>query len=170
MTLTCRDVMPSHQITLKPDDTVSKAFNLMRANGMRFLPVVAEDGTYVGVFTSPTLIKLLLPRAITIQMSGKDSKGLSNLGFYNIDEQDFHQSLKDIKDEKVINHLSDPDNIPVTSPDTAVMEGILLLHKYKRHVILVEPETNQFVGVVSINSALKNIFDKDYRVDENPSH
>lgn len=162
MSLTCKDVMGAEQATLRPTDTVSTAFRLMRKKGIRFLPVVDTDGTYVGVFTSPTLIKLLLPRAMTIQMSGKDSKGLSNLGFYNVDEETFHHSLAEEKDEPVINHLSDPDNIPLVAPETPVMEGVLLLHKYKRHVIVVEPETNHFVGVVSINSMLKKMFDEDH--------
>lgn len=164
MTLTCKDVMVENQCILRPTDTVSTAFRLMRTKGVRFLPVVAEDGTYVGVFTSPTLIKLLLPRAITIQMSGKDSKSLSNLGFYNVDEETFHDSLAEEKDEPVINHLSDPDNIPLVAPDTSVMEGVLLLHKYKRHVILVDPDSNRFIGVLSINSVLKKMFDENYEI------
>lgn len=164
MTLTCKDVMVENQCILRPTDTVSTAFRLMRTKGVRFLPVVAEDGTYVGVFTSPTLIKLLLPRAITIQMSGKDSKSLSNLGFYNVDEETFHDSLAEEKDEPVINHLSDPDNIPLVAPDTSVMEGVLLLHKHKRHVILVDPDSNRFIGVLSINSVLKKMFDENYEI------
>lgn len=164
MGLTCKDVMGVSQSTLRPTDTVSKAFKLMRSKGIRFLPVVEEDGTYVGVFTSPTLIKLLLPRAMTIELGKgkKPNKSLNNLGFYSIDEETFHNSLAEEKDEPVTNHLSDPDNIPIVSPDTSVMEGVLLLHKYKRHVIVVEPKSKQFVGVVSINSVLKKMFDDDH--------
>lgn len=164
MSLTCKQVMLSEQVTLKPDDTVSKAFNLMHQNGMRFLPVIDDDGRYMGVFTSPTLIRLLLPAAMTIQMSGKKAKGLHNLGFYSLDQADLKASLSEVKDEKVSKHLSKPENIPVIAPDTSIMEGILLLHQYKRHVILVEPETNQFVGVLSINAVLRTVFDEDYTV------
>lgn len=166
MGLTCKDVMLTGQVVLHPDDTVSKAFHLMRKQGMRFLPVVEENGTYRGVFTSPTMIKLLLPRAMTIELSGgkKSHKSLFNLGFYNVDEETFHQSLAEEKDEPVSNHLSDPDNIPTATPDTPIMEGILLLHQYKRHVILLEPDTQKFVGVVSNNSVLKKLFDEDYEV------
>ncbi len=37
------------------------------------------------------------------------------------------------------------------------MEGIFLLYKYKRHLILVEPETNRFIGTVSANSLLDHV-------------
>lgn len=165
MTLTCQDVMmtPDAQAILHPDDTVSKAFNLMRQQGMRYLPVVDSKGVYVGVFTSPTLIKLMLPRAITIQLSGRTpNKGLNDLGFLNMDAEDFYSALDDVRDEPVKNYLSDPKNIPVTAPNTPIMEGILMLHTHKRHVILVNPDNEQFVGVLSINAALKEIFAEDY--------
>lgn len=163
--LTCKDMMLKDQVVLRPDDTVSRAFTLMRRQGMRFLPVVKEDGTYIGVFTSPSLIRLLLPQAITIQMGGKNAnKGLNDLRFFNLDQDSFEESLKEVKDEPVANYLSDPKNIPTTAPDTPIMEGILLLHKYKRHVILIEPDSKQFVGVLSNNSTLQHIFDEDYEL------
>ncbi len=165
MDLTCRQLMLKEQETLLPTDTVSKAFYLMRKQGMRYLPVVSKTGEYVGVFTSPTLIKLMLPQAMTIHIGGKDSsKGLNNLNFLNMEEEVFCEALAEVKDEPVKNHLSDPKNIPVIAPDSPIMESVLLLHKYKRHVILVEPETNQFVGVISINAILKKIFDEDHKL------
>lgn len=166
MTLTCKDLMVENQSILRPNDTIKTAFHFMRKRGIRFLPVVEEDGTYIGVFTSPTLIKMLLPRAVTIQLSGgkKANRSLNNLGFYNIDEETLHEALAEEKDEPVSNHLSDPTNIPTASPDTSVMEVILLLHQYKRHVILLEPDTQKFVGVVSNNSVLQKMFDEDYEV------
>ncbi len=165
MTLTCKDVManPDVQMVLRPTDTVSTAFQLMRKMGVRFLPVIDDNGKYLGVFTSPTLIKLLLPRALTIKLGGMNEAhhALNDLRFYNMDKESFHNSLAEDKNESVMNYLSDPDSIPILSPDTSVMEGVLMLHKYKRHVILVEPDTNKFVGVVSINSVLREIFDED---------
>ncbi len=161
--LTCQDLMLSKQdqIVLRPSDTVSKAFKLMRQKGMRFLPVVEENGQYVGVFTSPTLIRLMLPRAATLGLGSKNTNQIMGLNFYNLDKDNFTESLQAVKNDLVKNHLSDPKNIPVTAPCTPVMEGILLLHQYKRHVILVDPDTNQFVGVLSINAALRNIFEED---------
>lgn len=159
MTLSCRDVMLKEPVLLSPDDTVEKAFKLICQHGMRYLPVVDKAGKYVGVFTSATLIKLLLPSSLTIKIGGMDTdKGLKNLGFYHMDKEDFLEMSKELKDKKVMDNLSDIKNIPVTSPDTSVMEGILMLHNYKRHVILAEPETNQFIGVLTINSVLSYIF------------
>ena len=157
MGLTCYDVMvpPEVQKTILPDESVATAFNIIRRSRARFLPVVDSDGTYVGVFTAPTLLKLILPKAATIGLNDDASRvAIDSLSFMNLTRDDFEQQLDRLKTEKVRDNMSRPSNIPVAAPDTPVMEGIFLIYKYKRHVILVEPETNRFVGTVSANSLL----------------
>lgn len=160
MGLTCLDVMvpTERQRTIHPDESVATAFNLIKNSRARFLPVVDENGKYVGVFTAPTLLKLILPRAATIGMGAEATRvPMGSLGFMNLSKSDFDAQIELLKDEKVSDNLSNPANIPVTAPDTPVMEGIFLVYKFKRHVILVEPETNRFVGTVSANSLLDHV-------------
>ena len=160
MGLTCFDVMvPSAlQRTIHPEQSVAVAFNIIKQSRARFLPVVDGDGTYVGVFTAPTLLKLILPRAATIGMNSESTRvPLDNLGFMNLSKEDFDAQLERLHGEKVTDNMSNPVNIPVAAPDTPVMEGIFLLYKYKRHLILVEPETNRFIGTVSANSLLDHV-------------
>ncbi len=144
-----------NQLTIHPDETVAKAFEIMRESRARFLPVVDQSGGYVGVFTAPTLVKMLLPRAALIGMSSESTRvPISNLSFMELTKEDFKERIAQLNKERVGDHTSNPANIPVTAPDTPVMEGIFLIHRYKRHVILVEPSTNRFVGTVSANSLL----------------
>ncbi len=157
MGLTCRDVMvsPETQKTIHPDDTVAKAFNIIRDSRVRFLPVVDENGKFLGVFTAPTLIKMILPKAALIGMSSETSRvPISNLSFMDLTKEDFREQVTRLNEERVGDHTSNPANIPVTAPETPVMEGIFLIHKFKRHVFLVEPDTKRFVGTVSPNSLI----------------
>lgn len=160
MGLTCRDVMvPPHiQRTVDPGETVATAFNIIKDSRARFLPVVDKDGQYVGVFTAPTLLKLILPKAVTIDLF-KDSArmNLENLRFHSLSKEDLDAQIGRLKDEKVADNMSRPENFPVVAPDTPVMEGILLIYKFKRHLILVEPDTGRFVGTVSANSLLDQV-------------
>ncbi|RYH10198.1 HPP family protein [Tropicimonas sp. IMCC6043] len=168
MGLTCFDVMvsPEVQNTIHPEESVAKAFNIIKRSHARFLPVVDHQGRYLGVFTAPTLLKLILPKAALIGLSNTRVP-LSSLGFMSLSEEDFHQRLMQLRNEKVGDNLSDPKNIPVTSPDTPVMEGIFLIHQYKRHVILVDPATDRFVGTVSANSLLDHVLpDPDLAEDD----
>lgn len=157
MGLTCQDVMvPSdEQITIGPEESVATAFQLIKKNRARFLPVVDADGKYLGVFTAPTLLKLFLPKAAIIGLNDSTSRvAMGHLSFMNLDKEDFDNQLEALKYEKVVNNMSNPDNIPVAAPDTPIMEGIFLYYKFKRHVVIVEPKTGRFVGTVSSNSLL----------------
>lgn len=158
MALTCQDVMvsPERQLTIGPDTSVSDAFQLFKKHRARFLPVVGADGKYLGVFTAPTLLKLLLPKAATIGLNTDSMRvPLEGLGFMSLSKDDFEAQLEHLRDELVKDNLSNPANIPVTAPDTPIMEGIFLYYKFKRHVVLVDPDSGQFVGTVSSNSLLE---------------
>lgn len=163
MGLTCRDVMvpPEVQRTILPDQSVAAALKIIRESRLRFLPVVDANGKYVGVFTAPTLLKLILPRAAVIGWEETSAKRgrLDNLSFMSLSKEDFEAEIGHLKEEKVSDHTSNPANIPVAAPDTPVMEGIFLIYKFKRHVILVEPKTGRFVGTVSANSMLDHVLD-----------
>jgi CBS domain-containing protein len=161
MGLTCQDVMlpPELQETIRPDATVATAFNVIRRSRTRILPVVDENGKYIGVFTQPTLMKLLLPKAATIGSDRDNWRGrIGNLSFMSLSKEDFDAELERLKTVKVSDNLSNPNNIPVAAPNTPIMEGIYLIHKFKRHVILVDPKTGRFVGTVSPNSLLDRVF------------
>jgi CBS-domain-containing membrane protein len=158
MVLTCQDVMvsPDQQITVTPDTSVRDAFQLFKQHRARFLPVVDANGIYHGVFTAPTLLKLLLPKAATIGVNTDSMRvSIESLGFMSLTKEDFSAQLETLKDEKVRDNMSSPVNIPVVAPTTPIMEGIFLYYKYKRHVVLVEPNTGRFVGTVSSNSLLE---------------
>ncbi|NVO57996.1 CBS domain-containing protein [Rhodobacteraceae bacterium B1Z28] len=157
MGLTCRDVMvpPEVQETIHTDDTVAKAFDIIRDSRVRFLPVVDTQGKFAGVFTAPTLIKMILPNAALIGMSSEATRvPISSLSFMDLTKEDFKEQITRLNEERVGDHMSNPANIPVAAPDTPVMEGIFLIHKFKRHVFLVEPDTGRFVGTVSPNSLM----------------
>lgn len=158
MVLTCQDVMvsPDRQLTVGPETSVSDAFQLFKQHRARFLPVVDENGVYLGVFTAPTLLKLLLPTAATIGLNTDSMRvSIGSLGFMSLTKEDFQERLETLRHETVRDNMSSPVNIPVVSPTTPIMEGIFLYYKYKRHVILVDPDTGRFVGTVSSNSLLE---------------
>jgi len=152
-------VSPERQLTVGPDTNVKDAFQLFKQHRARFLPVVDDKGVYLGVFTAPTLLKLLLPTAATIGLNTETMHfSIDSLGFMSLSKEDFNERLEALEQESVRDNMSSPVNIPVVAPDTPIMEGIFLYYKFKRHVVLVEPGTGRFVGTVSSNSLLENAF------------
>lgn len=161
MGLTCADVMVSADLqkTIKPEASVAEALEMLKKYRCRFLPVVDQSGKYHGVFSAPTMLKLLLPKAATIGLNTESMRvSMDHLGFMNLDKEHFSGQVEALKGERVLDNMSNPNNIPVAAPNTPVMEGIFLVYKFKRHVMLVEPETQRFVGTVSANSLLDKVF------------
>ncbi len=156
MGLTCRDVMVSrdHQKTIHPDASVADAYAIFKETRIRFLPVVDDAGVYLGVFTSPTLMRMLLPQAVTIGRSESAMAAMPNLGFMSLSQENFEERVATLKNERVVDNMSNPDNIPVAHPDDPILHGIFMIYKFKRHLMLLEPGTNKFVGTVSANSVL----------------
>lgn len=156
MGLTCRDVMVphEHQKTIHPDASVAEAYAIFKETRIRFLPVVKDDGTYLGVFTSPTLMRMLLPQAVTIGRSDSDMSAMQNIGFMSLSQENFEERVASFKDEHVVDNMSNPDNIPVASPEDPILHGIFMIYKFKRHLMLLETGTQKFVGTVSANSVL----------------
>ena len=59
MSLAVREVMATHPITVRPHETARHAYQLMRDNRFRHLPVV-EDGRLVGILSDRDLRPVLL--------------------------------------------------------------------------------------------------------------
>ena len=68
-------IMNPHPMTLRPTDTVATAADRILKHHLRHLPVVDEQGRYLGTFSVYSLLKLTLPKAVL------DKHGLDNVSF-----------------------------------------------------------------------------------------
>ncbi len=59
--LLVRDVMTQRVYRVTPDDTVADALELVRAHGLRAIPVVGEDRSVLGLVTDRDLLRHCLP-------------------------------------------------------------------------------------------------------------
>jgi CBS domain-containing protein len=79
------DVMSNDLVTVREGDSVFDALGLMRRRGIRRVPVLAADGTLVGIVTIDDLLEIVaeelndLVRAITSEQSreAKTRKGVA---------------------------------------------------------------------------------------------
>ena len=75
MSLTVRDVMATHLVTVRPRETARRAYRLMRDHRFRHLPVV-ENGCLVGVLSDrdlrPVLLSPTLARAQVGELMSED--------------------------------------------------------------------------------------------------
>lgn len=138
--MTAQNLMNPNPVALRPTDTVATAADHILKHHLRHLPVVDEQGRYVGMFSIYSLLRLSLPKAVTMK------EGLTEVSFVNETAQDLAQRLRERHDELVKNWLSQD---PVAHPDTPAMEVVLLMLRGHTSVPVVDKQTQRLEGMVS---------------------
>lgn len=151
--MTVKTIMLTQPKAVLPDDTVPKAVDLMLQHGIRNIPVVDGEGRFLGSFTTVHLIQLLLPMVATMESGFGD---VTDLTFVHDTLADIRDRLQDVRSHKVGDYM-DTRDIPCVDPDTSIMEAMLLLHRHRTHVPVVDRRSRKLVGVVSFNCVLRAI-------------
>jgi len=138
---TARDLMDPHPTVLHPSDKVGKGVKCIMEHRYRRLPVVDDEGRFKGVFGVNCLLRLVLPKAVVMD------KGLSTVPFVRDTLSDLHKRLKEIEDEP-ISMCMHHESIQV-SPDTPLIETLLILYNTRASLPVVDPDTDKLVGVIS---------------------
>jgi len=149
--MTVQSIMTAKPLTLRSDDTVARAAELMLGHRYLILPVVDADGRCAGAFDMWDLLALLLPKAATLDHLVPD------LGFLGDDLPNLQAKLKEIGGQPV-GPLARPD-LPLLKPDMSVVEALLLLYRNRTTLPVVDAD-NCVIGVLSYWDALAAIANK----------
>ncbi len=149
--MTVQAIMTREPLTLRADDTVLRAAELMLDHRYLILPIVDADGRYLGVFDVWDLLQLLLPKAATLDDL------VPNLGFLGDDLPSLQAKLKEMGGRPV-GPLARPD-LPILKPDMAVIEALLLFFR-NRSTLPVVDDGQRVVGVLSYWDALAAVAGK----------
>lgn len=147
--MTVSSIMTAKPVTLRADDSVAKAAEILLKNRYLILPVVDGEGRYSGVFDVWDLLALLLPRAATMDDL------VPNLGFLGDDLPALQKKLKDIGGQPV-GPLARPD-LPLLRPDMSPVEALLLFYRHRSTLPVVDEDSGKLVGVMSYWDALAAI-------------
>ena len=147
--MTARILMNPHPVTLRPTDTVATAAQHILEQHLRHLPVVDEQGRYVGTFSIYSLLQLTLPKAVV------GEHGLDNVSFVNETMQDLAQRLRERRDEPVVNWLSKD---PVLHLDIPIMEIMLLMLRGRTtSAPVVDKNSHRLEGIISFWDVLEKL-------------
>lgn len=151
--MTARSIMDPSPTVLHPESTISTAIQYIMEHRYRNLPVVDGSGRFMGIFGVNCLLGLALPKAVIME------KGLHSAEFVRETLSDIHRRMNQYVDEPITTCMQ--DDVATVSPDTPLVETLLIL--YRTHVSLpvVEPDTRKLVGVISYWDAGKNILAAD---------
>ena len=146
----CTRAMVHDVATIKPDQTVEEALTIFRDRDIRNVPVVDDDGKFVGLFGLHQVVLNLLPKAVTM----KD--GLEKLDFVIDAAPGLAKRLVKLHPVKVSEVLN--DNPSVVHCDTPTIEALRMIAMNGSPVVVVEEKTNEFKGIISRETLLANFY------------
>ncbi len=134
-------VMDAHPTTLKPDDRVEDAVNYIMSKRYRSLPVVDDNGCYLGMFGVNCLLKQVIPKAVFMQ------RGLKNVSFIHETLDDLYARYAAAKDHPISMCMS--TEVKPVSPNTPLTEILLQLHDTRLSIPVIEPGSCKLLGMIS---------------------
>ncbi|MCB1876032.1 MAG: CBS domain-containing protein [Chromatiales bacterium] len=139
--MTARLVMDPNPSVMHAGETVGKAVKIIMEHRYRNLPVVDENGHYLGVFGINTLLRLVLPPAVVVE------KGLTTAPFVTDTLADLRHRLASVEEVSILDFIN--DDATVVYPDTPLVETLLVLYRTRTSVPVVEGEARRLVGMIS---------------------
>lgn len=139
--MTAASIMNPSPIVLKPTDKIKKGITYIMEHRFRTLPVVDDEGHYLGCFGVNCLLKHVLPKAVLMK------QGLKTVPFVHETLSDLHNRVVEMED-KAISMCMNTEADTVT-PDTPLVETLLILYNTKNSLPVVDPDSGKLVGAIS---------------------
>ena len=145
--MTCASIMTRNPATVTENDAIGGAADLIIAQGYINLPVVAPDGSLVGLFGIYDLLALLVPRIAVV------GDMIPNLRFLSDDMGELRDKFAELRKQPVHRAMN---REPVTvHPDTPVIEAIRLFCRNHMTVPVVERNTGRLEGIITYWDTLR---------------
>jgi CBS-domain-containing membrane protein len=149
--MSCRSIMNSDSPRLTLPLAVEQATQALFESKQRSLPVVDENGRYVGLFGSHQLLLLALPKAARADQE-------QSLAFVTEEPKEIVERLKAVGNQSVERYL-DKESAAV-GPETSIVEALHLLYRHRDDLPVVDPKTGAFLGLISARKAITQMMEK----------
>ena len=145
--MTATTIMSTDVVTLKPDDTITTALQLMCKHAVHNLPVLDKNGAFLGLFSLRRLSRELLPKAAKLD----ESSLLMHINFMPDGTDDLLNRLNKLGHQPVSDLLEKTHKLRLCKPETTLPELLQLLFESPTSlpVVVVEGKKKKLVGMVS---------------------
>jgi CBS-domain-containing membrane protein len=133
--------MDANPTVVKPTDLIKTAIGYIMDNRYRNLPVVDDEGHYLGSFGVTCLLKNVLPKAVLMK------HGLTSVPFVQETLADLHNRLRELENHTV--EMCMNTEARTVSPDTPLVESLLILYHNRDSLPVVDPDSGKLLGVIS---------------------
>ncbi len=143
--ITCADLMLTNCVTLSPETSLAEAVQIIHNSGIRYLPVVDEQGNFVGIFSSLAVLRQLLPTSSQVCMGIQPN----DYNFMRTSAADLQARFQQFSQAPVTEYL-EKDYVRC-EPDHSLMATIFQITNHHTHVVVCEKDSDRFLGIITIN-------------------
>lgn len=123
-----KDIMTTEVLTVPPETSAEEAYNLMKTNNIRSLPVVDPDEGLVGIVTDRDVRQVIIPWRTRHERRGRE--------FYYLARD---TDVEDIMTQEVV----------TITPETSVAEAARLIYQHKFGGLPVVDQEGEVVGIIT---------------------
>jgi CBS-domain-containing membrane protein len=145
--MTAKSIMSGELVTVGTDVTVGEALLMMSRHRVHNLPVVDQEGCFVGLLSLRRLTHELLPTAAHVD----EAAFHMDLGFLGDDSDEYLVRLQEIGKRPVSDLLEKKKKLRFCEPDTPIPRLLQLLSENPTSlpVLVVEGKRRRVIGMVS---------------------
>lgn len=145
--MTAKSIMSTDIVTIKPTDKVADALLLMCEKQVHNIPVIDDNGSFVGLFSLRRLTHSLLPKAAQLDYRLLDL----SLHFMPDEPDELLSRLQKIGRQPVSELLEKKRKLRFCTPDTPLPEMLQLLYENPTSlpVLVVKGDEKHLEGMVS---------------------
>ena len=141
----CRTCMSPVKTPLYADQPAGSVIDFMRENHMEMVPIVDRENNFVGLLSAGTLMRLLLPRSISMM------RGIKHASYLRESPQELQHRMDEIRD-KTLKDLVAP-YAKTVHPDAALADALMAITE-QQFIVPVVDDDNKLVGAISYFSIM----------------
>ena len=145
----CKDALVTKTVSLKSSQTVEQALQTLRKAGLSFAPVVEDDGSLAGLFSISRLLENVLPVSVAVGMGGSGG----NVNVTIPSAPGMAKRLQKFRQSKVSEMMQRP--LRAVHQNTPLEVAVRHVREMGEPAAVVDPDTGEFVGIVTENSILE---------------
>lgn len=156
--VTCRSIMATDFAVLSASTTLTECVRTLLQNRVLAMPVVDENGIYLGHFRKNLVISAVLPQVAVLDERIDRISRMIDTGLLQDTMEDVRARFALVAIDPVRLHLD--REAPVLRPDQSLATAMYYLYRGRNFLPVVDPADGRLVGVVSAFDVLETLITK----------
>jgi CBS-domain-containing membrane protein len=141
----CRTCMSPLSTPLYTDQSVGTVIDFMRQQHLECVPVVDRDNKFAGLISTAKLIRLLLPKSLSMM------RGIKHASYLHESANDLQDRMNEIRSQ-LIKEFLDP-YVQTVHPEATLADALIAISE-RQYVVPVVDNDQRLIGAISYFSIM----------------